>query len=197
MVSAAPHQSDVMAPKVEEAFQKAQLGFAYMSLATFNDLDSGPNIQVGRINPRMPTAKALKALYESTNRGAKVMNNVADKAIHICLPKSYIESTSLTMESSKAGFVQWAPPSLTGKADLAFLANGLHRWWMVITHLCKDDICMYEQLKIGYADAVAKGNKANKERAEMLLQNLKLKLRENSKWLVLFFDSGKHISQYM
>jgi hypothetical protein len=186
-----------MAPKVEKAFQSAQLGFAYMSLATFNDFESGPNIKVGMINPRMPSAKALKALYESTNRGSKVINNIADNAIHICLPRSYITPSSLSTNCSEAGFVEWAPQSLMGTADKAYLANGLHRWWMVISHLCKDEICMWEELKVAYADAVEKNNKEAKEKVEGLLQSLKPKLRENSKWLVLFFDSGKHISPDM
>jgi hypothetical protein len=186
------NNSDAMAAQVHEAFTEAQLGYAYMSLATFNDLDHGPNIQFGKINPRVPNPKAIKKLYESTHDGQNVMNNVPEHAIYICLPKNYIKPESLSPSSSGAKFVAWAPQALKGDANEALLANGLHRWWMVMSYLCKTEILAWKRVKEVYTHAVGKGGKGkeSKEKAEKALVEMGPPLRELSKWLVLFFDHG-------
>jgi len=57
------------------------------------------------------------------------------------------------MHTNLAQLVVWTPMIKGTDAGAALLANGLHCWWMVISHLCKDDIATWQQLKKQYSKA--------------------------------------------
>jgi hypothetical protein len=116
-VNAPSDTSDALAAKVQEVYETAQLGYGYMSLATFDDVGLGPTIQIGKINPQVPTQKAIKKLYESTNNGKNILNNIPDHALYVCLPKDYIDRESLVTNSANAKLITWAARSRMGVAD--------------------------------------------------------------------------------
>jgi hypothetical protein len=171
--------------------EKAFLGYGLIGTGTNNDVDCGPEIYTGFINPRVPTGQAVKKLYTSTDEGQRIMNLVPENALIIFTSKEFIKSESLTSDFSSAELVEWTGTwnLPRNKKKKVILANGLHRVTMMREYVVRQQITALRLARKRFKELADED--MDTDDAEQAIMNLRLRLRERSKWLVKFYDAGK------
>jgi hypothetical protein len=185
-------QSDLNAVEVQKAMDDAFLGYALLCIATMDDLGEGPTVQTGSFNPRVPNLKSVAEMWAATDKGARVMNMVADHAIDLCLNPSYVKRKSLNKDpNGKLAFIHWTEEAKEEGALECFLANGLHRWYLVMFYLCKRALGVWKSCKKGLEKAEKKKDKGKIE--ELRAKEIELRdfLRENGKWMMRVYDNSE------
>jgi hypothetical protein len=179
--------------EIQKIYDSSVLGYAKMSFANFSDMDKGPQLTLRKYNPRPTTTSGLAKLMESAQNGKLVVNMTPMNAIIVAAPASFIDLTTLTLNTSgRIQDVGWTAFAKNAKEGDVVLGNGAHRATLVHTHLHPEQVKQWELLKGKVARAKQEGVQNSSKAKETLqhLMNLEPKLRELTSWLVLFLNKG-------
>lgn len=175
--------------------KEVTLGYALITLSDNNDLDHGPMMKWGVVNPRDVNHEYLKQHFKAEVSTVGLQNHIVLNTIMIGVNPKYIKPTSLQplQEGMYNNHVQWNPPATSAaKKRTMVLYNGNHHcMFMQMYH--NDILTSYARLKKARAVLDSSEQKDNKEWEELEEEIWRMTdvLDFNGVWLVHFLDECK------
>ena len=175
---------------MQEIIAQHFIGFAMIDILVDHDQNTGPEWQIGKINPRPLNEMHMRNLWASFDEGKNILNRQEDTAITVICPRHYITNTLPRHFTADAPRVTWSEDARDGKE--CWLANGNHRRAVMEQYLgARNRASIQEYEEKAYSND---GPRTDLQRAYVQrAAALKEELAVGGLWLVKLYDIGIYI----